>query len=55
MVISMYGNKTTKQNVLREGIFSANLVSTDMLDLMDYSGMYHNVGKLLGKIGDFSD
>ncbi len=138
LVISMYGNKTTKQNVLREGIFSANLVSTDMLDLMDYfgthsakdgqkdkipytvsrgmtldvptldksrwvyecqvekttetgesttffcriknvqadetlpvtdtfgidltkldpvvySGMYHNVGKLLGKIGDFSD
>ena len=34
-IISMSGTKTTKKNVLRTGIFSANLVSTDMLPLMD--------------------
>lgn len=38
LVISMFGTKRTKQNVLRTGIFSANLVSTDMLPLMDYFG-----------------
>ena len=37
-VISMSGTKLTKRNVLRTGIFSANLVSTDMLPLMDYFG-----------------
>ena len=31
LVISMSGTKRTKQNVLRTKIFSANLVSTDML------------------------
>ena len=31
----------TKKNVLRTGIFSANLVSTDMLPLMDYFGSKH--------------
>ena len=31
----------TKLNVLRTGIFSANLVSTDMLPLMDYFGSHH--------------
>ena len=41
LVISMAGNKMTKQNVLRTGIFSANLVSTDMLPLMDYFGSRH--------------
>lgn len=41
LVISMFGNKTTKQNVLRTGIFSANLVSADMLRLMDYFGSRH--------------
>ena len=35
LVISMFGTKQTKQNVLRTGIFSANLVSVDMLPLMD--------------------
>ena len=34
-VISMSRTKMTKKNVLRTGIFSANLVSTDMLPLMD--------------------
>lgn len=41
LVISMFGTKRTKQNVLRTGIFSANLVSTDMLPLMDYFGSRH--------------
>ena len=41
LVISMFGTKMTKQNVLRTGIFSANLVSTDMLSLMDYFGSRH--------------
>ena len=31
----------TKKNVLRTGIFSANLVSVDMLPLMDYFGSKH--------------
>ena len=41
LVISMFGTKKTKLNVLRTGIFSANLVSTDMLSLMDYFGSRH--------------
>ena len=41
LVISMSGTKRTRQNVLRTGIFSANLVSTDMLPLMDYFGSRH--------------
>ena len=41
LVVSMFGSKRTKQNVLRTGVFSANLVSTDMLPLMDYFGTRH--------------
>ncbi len=41
LVISMFGTKKTKQNVIRTGIFSANLVSTDMLPLMDHFGLKH--------------
>ncbi len=41
LVVSMFGTKMTKQNVLRTGLFSANLVSTDMLPLMDYFGSRH--------------
>ena len=41
LVISMFGTKQTKRNVLRTGRFSANLVSTDMLPLMDYFGSRH--------------
>ncbi len=41
LVISMFGSKRTKTNVIRSGIFSANLVSTDMLPLMDYFGSKH--------------
>ena len=40
-VISMSGSKMTKRNVVRTGIFSANLVSADMLHLMDYFGSRH--------------
>ena len=41
LVISMFGTKTTKQNVIRTGILSVNLVSADMLELMDYFGTHH--------------
>ena len=41
LVISMFGTKKTKQNVIRTGLFSANLVSTKMLPLMDYFGLKH--------------
>lgn len=45
IIISMYGTKKTKQNVLRTGQLSINLVSTDMLELMDY------FGQTSGKLG----
>ena len=41
IVISIFGRKRTKQNINRTGIFSANLVSVDMLELMDYFGTHH--------------
>ena len=41
LVISMFGNKTTKQNVIRTQKLSVNLVSTDLLPLMDYFGAHH--------------
>lgn len=41
LVISMFGDKQTKRNVMRTGKLSANLVSTDMLGLMDYFGSRH--------------
>ena len=41
LVISMFGTKRTKQNVIRTGVLSVNLVSTDMLELMDYLGTHH--------------
>ena len=40
LIISMAGTKTTKQNVIRTGLLSVNLVSTDMLELMDYFGTH---------------
>ena len=40
LVISMHGSKRTKENIRRTGLLSANLVSTDMLELMDYFGTY---------------
>ena len=41
LTVSMFGTKKTKQNVIRAGILSVNLVSTDMLELMDYFGTHH--------------
>lgn len=41
LTISMFGTKSTKQNVIRTGILSVNLVSADMLELMDYFGAHH--------------
>lgn len=41
LVISMFGTKRTKQNVIRTGLLSVNLVSQDMLQLMDYFGTKH--------------
>lgn len=41
LTISMSGTKRTKQNVLRTGVLSVNLVSTDMLELMDHFGTHH--------------
>ena len=38
LMVSMFGTKITKQNVKRTGLLSANLVSRDMLALMDYFG-----------------
>ena len=59
-IISMSGTKTTKKNVLRTGIFSANLVCKDIFDVdltvldpVIYSGRYHSLGKMLVEIGDF--
>lgn len=37
-VINMDGEKQTKRNVARTGLLSANLVSRDMLALLDYFG-----------------
>ncbi len=51
LVISMSGTKMTKRNVLRTGIFSANLVSTDMLPLMDYFGSRHAADGRKDEIG----
>lgn len=41
LVISMFGTKRTKQNVIRTGLLSVNLVSRKMLPLMDYFGTKH--------------
>ena len=41
LIISMFSTKRTQQNVIRTGILSVNLVSTDMLELMDYFGTHH--------------
>ena len=38
IVISMYGTKRTKQNVLRTGQLTVNLATTGMLPLVDYFG-----------------
>lgn len=52
LVVSMFGTKMTKQNVIRTRVLSVNLVSTDMLELMDYFGSHHARD---GKKDKFSD
>ena len=37
-IISMFGSKKTKQNVKKSNMLSANLVSTGMLQLLDFFG-----------------
>ncbi|MCM1024265.1 MAG: flavin reductase family protein [Prevotella sp.] len=46
LVVSMFGTKKTKQNVIRTKSLSVNLASTDMLNLVDYFG---NPQKSTGK------
>lgn len=41
LVISMFGMKKTKRNVMRTKALSVNLASTDMLHLVDYFGSPH--------------
>jgi flavin reductase (DIM6/NTAB) family NADH-FMN oxidoreductase RutF len=38
LMLGVGGKKKTKDNILRESVFSANLVSTDMIWLADYFG-----------------
>lgn len=38
LVISMFGTKKTKQNVNKSNKLSANLISADMLEMLDYFG-----------------
>jgi flavin reductase (DIM6/NTAB) family NADH-FMN oxidoreductase RutF len=38
LVVSMFGSKKTKLNVIKTKLLSVNLVSTNMLHLMDYFG-----------------
>ena len=40
MTISMNGAKKTKDNIARTNMLSANLVSLDMLELLDYFGCH---------------
>ena len=40
-MLGVGGKKKTKDNILREKVFSANLVSTDMVWLADYFGCSH--------------
>lgn len=38
MVVNIFGTKRTKENIARTNLLSANLVSVDMLELLDYFG-----------------
>jgi flavin reductase (DIM6/NTAB) family NADH-FMN oxidoreductase RutF len=56
LVISMFGTKKTKQNVIKTKLLSANLVSTDMLYLMDYFGSNSGHNGIKDKMSyDFSN
>lgn len=49
-VISMFGKKKTKTNIEVNKVFSANLVSTDMLELLDYFGSCSGKESLKSKL-----
>lgn len=65
IVISMYGEKKTRQNVARTGQFSINIQVDEEIDIdargidltqfdpVIYSGNYHSIGEYLGAIGDY--
>ena len=56
LVISMNGSKKTKENVERTGLLSANLVSTDMLEMLDYFGASTGLdGQKTGVAFDYED
>ena len=49
LIISMFGTKRTKQNVIRTGVLSVNLVSTDMIELMDIlAHIMRRMGRRMG-------
>lgn len=50
IMLSIDGTKKTKENILRTGVFSANLVSTDMLWLADYFGRTHGSDGIKNKV-----
>lgn len=50
LVISMFGSKKTKKNVMKTKLLSANLVSTNMLSLMDYFGSKSGNQELKDKV-----
>lgn len=50
LVISMFGSKKTKQNVIKTKQLSANLVSTNMLYLVDYFGSNSGKTGIMDKI-----
>jgi flavin reductase (DIM6/NTAB) family NADH-FMN oxidoreductase RutF len=56
LVISMFGSKKTKQNVIKTKQLSANLVSTNMLHLLDYFGSHSGHKGLKDKMPyDYND
>lgn len=50
IMLGIGGKKKTKDNIFREKVFSANLVSTDMLWLADYFGCTHGSDGIKDKI-----
>ena len=50
IMLGIGGKKKTKDNILRDKLFSANLVSSDMLWLADYFGCTHGKDGLKDKI-----
>lgn len=56
IMLGIGGKKRTKENIQRTGVFSANLVSSDMLWLADYFGCTHGSEGTKNKINyDFKN